>query len=151
VRWREDESNADDSYARNWVRLRLIPFLIERWGGSVVRTLTERAGAQQRDRLLADALIKAVLVDLTGVRGLPVSVLAQRLGSLPPEAQGVFGAEVASRLSRGKPGGPLKVGVHHGASISKLIKGEMSAVPLPGGWHLTVEGDRLKLRSKAKW
>jgi tRNA(Ile)-lysidine synthase len=150
VRWREDESNADDSYARNWVRLRLIPFLIERWGDSVVRTLTERASAQQRDRVLADALVKGAFENLKGISSTPVSLLAERLRSLPGGAEGVFGAELYRRLLAGRAGARSEVGVHHGASISKLIKAEMRAVPLPGGWHLTVEGDRLKLRSKAK-
>jgi len=67
LRWIEDESNQDDSYDRNFLRLRVLPLLAERWphfAEATARSATLCAGQEQLlDELLADELSTLVSKD----------------------------------------------------------------------------------------
>lgn len=67
LRWIEDESNQDDSYDRNFLRLRVIPLLAQRWphfAQATSRSATLCAEQEQLlDELLADELSSLVSDD----------------------------------------------------------------------------------------
>ncbi|WP_285127316.1 tRNA lysidine(34) synthetase TilS [Leclercia adecarboxylata] len=64
LRWIEDESNQDDSYDRNFLRLRVVPLLAQRWphfAQATARSATLCAEQEQLlDELLADELSSLV-------------------------------------------------------------------------------------------
>ncbi|HVN99334.1 MAG TPA: tRNA lysidine(34) synthetase TilS [Steroidobacteraceae bacterium] len=72
--WSEDPSNADDRYARNFLRLRVIPLLRERWPSLGVTLGRSAALAAEAQQLLA-ARADALLVDAVDGEALRVSVL----------------------------------------------------------------------------
>jgi len=85
IAYRTDETNADTSFARNWVRHELLPLLEARWGRAVrerLRRLAEhaaelsRAVARQAETLLAEEQGK-VAFPVEGVRALPALVQAE--------------------------------------------------------------------------
>lgn len=139
-RWCDDESNADVTFARNWVRHELLPMLEQRWGSGLVRTLAERAEAQRIDRILADQRIQAVLQTVPARSLRSVIVMREKLTTVPVEAEALFACAWLARCFK------LRVGRMHGASISALIKGERQAVQLPQDRHLTVYKGFLRLR-----
>lgn len=67
LRWIEDESNQDDSYDRNFLRLRVVPLLAQRWphfAQATSRSATLCAEQEQLlDELLADELSSLVSDD----------------------------------------------------------------------------------------
>jgi len=67
LRWIEDESNQDDSYDRNFLRLRVVPLLAQRWphfAQATSRSATLCAEQEQLlDELLADELSALVSDD----------------------------------------------------------------------------------------
>ncbi|MFO3906632.1 tRNA lysidine(34) synthetase TilS [Enterobacter hormaechei] len=67
LRWIEDESNQDDSYDRNFLRLRVVPLLAQRWphfAQATSRSATLCAEQEQLlDELLADELSSLVCDD----------------------------------------------------------------------------------------
>jgi tRNA(Ile)-lysidine synthase len=74
LRWSEDPSNADERYGRNFLRLRVLPALRERWpacGTTICRSAALAAEAQQ---LLA-ARADAALLDAVDGAALRVSAL----------------------------------------------------------------------------
>ncbi len=137
--WCADETNSDTTFARNWVRLDLLPLLEKRWGSGIYRTLTERAIAQQRDRLLTDELVRRSLSGLTNSKCRSAPVLRDRLDALPREASSLLGVAVIQRCFR------MRIGVQHGASVARLIRGEATAVQLPLRKHLTIKKGLLTL------
>jgi tRNA(Ile)-lysidine synthase len=77
--WSEDPSNADERYGRNFLRLRVLPSLRERWpalGTTICRSAALAAEAQQLLAACADAQLQEAL-DGTALR---VTVL-RRLGA----------------------------------------------------------------------
>ena len=142
--WREDETNLDVTFARNWVRLELLPLLKSRWGKGVFRTLAERADAQQVDRFLADSAINNCLADLSRSKVKDVTELRSRLMELPAAAHPLFGCAIANRfLSE-------RIGRTHGASVARLILGKTAAVQLPHDQHLTVKKGLLSFHDAGK-
>lgn len=139
-RWCDDESNADITFARNWVRHDLLPMLEQRWGSGLVRSLAERAEAQRIDRIVADCSIQSALKGIP-IRSLrSVTAMREKLSAVPAEAQPLLACAWLARCYK------LRVGRLHGASISALIKGERQAVQLPQDRHLTVYKGFLRLR-----
>lgn len=68
LRWIEDESNQDDGYDRNFLRLRILPLLTQRWphiSQSVARS-AELCGEQEQ---LLDELLAQELAALCGTEG----------------------------------------------------------------------------------
>ncbi len=79
LRWREDPSNADTRFDRNYLRLRVLPSLLERWPHA--GQAAARFAAAARDSAeLAETLAQA---DLEGVAALDQLPLA-RLAALTP-------------------------------------------------------------------
>lgn len=68
--WREDETNEDERYERNWVRKRLLPLIADRRGG-IANVLARTASSVRDDNevldSLADQIVSAAPVDDAGV------------------------------------------------------------------------------------
>ena len=137
--WREDESNKDESFSRNWIRHKLCPLLESSWGSGIYRTLVERAQAQQSDRLLVDFMLQKALSAVKISRQPSAAQLRRILSEYPPHAHAVVGSAIMRRFYK------LQVGRLHGAGVAALLLGELAAVQLPGTQALTIKGDRLRL------
>lgn len=82
LRWREDPSNADPAFDRNFLRARVLPVLAERWpacAASLARTAAHCAAAQG----LIEGLAAAELAHLGGSR--PGTLSLRRLVALEPD------------------------------------------------------------------
>ena len=90
LRWIEDESNQDDAYDRNFLRLRVLPLLSERWphfAESVARSAS-LCGEQEQ---LLDEMLSAELAALVDERG---SLAIEPLSAMSAPRRG-------ARLGRG--------------------------------------------------
>ncbi|WP_343647009.1 tRNA lysidine(34) synthetase TilS [Enterobacter sp.] len=68
LRWIEDESNQDESYDRNFLRLRVIPLLTERWGHFTQATARSAMLCAEQESLL-DELLSEELAELISPEG----------------------------------------------------------------------------------
>ncbi|MGU3414227.1 tRNA lysidine(34) synthetase TilS [Enterobacteriaceae bacterium C34A] len=68
LRWIEDESNQDDTYDRNFLRLRVVPLLTERWPHFAQAVARSAALCGEQEQLL-DELLAEELALLTGEYG----------------------------------------------------------------------------------
>lgn len=68
LRWIEDESNQDDAYERNFLRLRVLPLLNARWPHFAEATARSAALCAEQEQLL-DELLADDLARLTGDEG----------------------------------------------------------------------------------
>ncbi len=68
LRWIEDESNQDDNYDRNFLRLRVIPLLTERWGHFTQATARSAMLCAEQESLL-DELLSEELAELISPEG----------------------------------------------------------------------------------
>jgi tRNA(Ile)-lysidine synthase len=68
LRWIEDESNGDDAYDRNFLRLRVVPLLTERWPHFADAAARSAALCGEQEQLL-DELLAEELATLTGTQG----------------------------------------------------------------------------------
>ncbi|MRS15129.1 tRNA lysidine(34) synthetase TilS [Enterobacteriaceae bacterium RIT691] len=68
LRWIEDESNQDDAYDRNFLRLRVVPLLTERWPHFAQAAARSAALCGEQEQLL-DELLAEELAGLTGDYG----------------------------------------------------------------------------------
>ncbi|MEL2240297.1 tRNA lysidine(34) synthetase TilS [Leclercia adecarboxylata] len=68
LRWIEDESNQDDSYDRNFLRLRVLPLLAERWPHFAEATSRSATLCAEQEQLL-DELLAGELMTLVSKDG----------------------------------------------------------------------------------
>lgn len=68
LRWIEDESNQDDAYDRNFLRLRIVPLLTERWPHFAQAVARSASLCGEQEQLL-DELLAEELAALTGEYG----------------------------------------------------------------------------------
>lgn len=135
VPWREDASNADERFARNRVRHRVLPELEARWPGATARLA--RAAEVLTERLDAlDAAIDAALAEA----GLPLG------GPWPRRLLDRLGREAAGRLlvraagGVGRPPGRAQVG----RVLDRIAAGEPAFRESFAGRRITA--DRLTVR-----
>lgn len=121
--WREDDSNADTTFTRNWLRHDVLPVLAARFP-NVEDALARRAAWAAEDEHVLSALA-AELPPHADLSREPPSVLRRLVAARLRAARLAFHAEHVERLA-----GALKAGrtVH---------------VTLPGGRDVTVTGGRL--------
>ena len=141
--YRYDCTNEDTMLLRNWLRLELLPFIRQRFGGR----LNERLGRQAEllrddDRLLDESARRklAAVCDADGMRR--DGLLAQ------PTAMQRRLLRLWSETTRGNPCGLDFV---HVEKILRLIKegAPQGRLALPGGWEFVREYDRLKLARRS--
>lgn len=68
LRWIEDESNQDDAYDRNFLRLRVVPLLTQRWPHFASAVARSAALCGEQEQLL-DELLAEELTSLMGPQG----------------------------------------------------------------------------------
>ena len=157
--WREDASNADTRYTRNWLRLEVLPLLGERFPG-----LEESLGRLARLQASDDAALNDLAARLTPhapLRGQPQALLRRFVRQALLEAKRPFHAEhlehLAGALGEGRatrqtlPGG-ASVSVIGGAfprlHLPRPVPdGPRPAFTPPPGWTLRrrQDGDRIRL------
>lgn len=135
VPYREDASNADERFARNRVRHRVLPALEARWPGASVR-LARAAGALTRRLDALDARIDAALA----CAGVPLE------GPWPRALLASLGREAAGRLLvRGAGEGTRRPGrAQVGKVLARLEAGEGAFREAFAG--RSVVADRLTIR-----
>lgn len=144
IAYRTDSSNADPTYLRNWVRLRLMPQLNDRFGAGLARRLSHQAqvlgdeesylseeGQRQLERLGEGASLK---------RGplLAISKALQR--------------RVIRLWIEARRGHLRGIDFHHVDAVLSLLAGgpAQGRLALPGGWELAREYDRVRLEKKSR-
>lgn len=65
LRWIEDESNQDDAYDRNFLRLRVLPLLQHRWPHFAEATARSAALCAEQESLLDELLAEALCASMT--------------------------------------------------------------------------------------
>jgi tRNA(Ile)-lysidine synthase len=127
--WREDATNADDTYARNRVRHRLIPALEAihpAAAANVLRTAELlRAEAEVLDGLVSD--------ELGGPHG--SSIELDRLASLAPALRRL----VVQRLADGAAGRPVPGAANRADEVAALRRTGTAMLDLGGGVRAVVE------------
>jgi tRNA(Ile)-lysidine synthase len=134
LRWREDETNADRSRARNLIRHEVLPLLRE--VSSAAEPNVQATAAELRDE--AEVLERAVDEALrrTGAGGAPPAVDAARLAAEPPALRRL----VLRRLAEAAAGAAVVLRAADAQAIERLAaRGGSGAVDLGGGLHATVE------------
>jgi len=101
IRHRRDETNDDVAFERNWLRRRLVPILLRRYGDSALANLAASAEALSRDREWIDAVFaREVLPRIADGPG-EASADAAALSVLPPAALRRALVVMAERAGRG--------------------------------------------------
>lgn len=111
--WREDPSNLDQSFTRNWMRITLLPLIEERFPGASAR-IAALAGTAREDVDLARQVASQVIAAgtparVSDLRALPPAARRQALADLLVAAGVEVDQEsvlaVERLLSRSRPGG----------------------------------------------
>jgi tRNA(Ile)-lysidine synthase len=136
LEWVEDESNRDETLARNFLRLRVAPLLVQRfpqWRRSLARAAAHFAEA---DRLLERAVPRAERVSLAALRALaPAAAKLQLRGML---AQAGLRAPSARRLSemlRQLLGAApdTRLAIEHDGMVLRVYRGAARLTPRSAG------------------
>ena len=99
VRWRDDPSNVDTAFARNFLRREVLPLLAERWPAAAesLAGVAERASE-------ADALLDELAgLDLTRAGGVPARLALDVLRQLPAPRQRLLIRYACQRLDLPTP------------------------------------------------
>ena len=136
---REDRTNRDTSYLRNWIRRTLLPGLRERSDRGLERRLARLGGMLRSDHAFLERRVAGVYRQITGGDAL------DRAGFLGLEPE-LRPRMVRFWLKRGL--GTLRsIGFAHVDAVLHLIDGNSphGRVSLPGSWTAVREYDRVRL------
>ncbi len=138
LRWREDESNEDERFARARVRARVVPAL-RTVHPAAEQNVLSTARLLREERELLDSLIDAELAEGEGIalerlEELPSALARLVVVRLAEDAAGTYvpqaGARVAELLALGRRGGPAEL--HVGGLAGAVIEGgRLRMVRLP--------------------
>ncbi len=132
--WREDESNRDRAFARNRLRLDILPQLREIHPAADRNVLATAASLRDEQDVLERAVEEALRE--SGGGGSPPSVELARLARLPSALRRL----VLRQLAEDAAGGPVGLGSAELASIERLAAaGGTGSVSLGGGVEATCE------------
>lgn len=141
LQWRDDETNTDTNFKRNFVRHELLPMLRDgvnhRTDDAVLR-LAEAAG--EIDEYMS-SVAASVLDRATVKRGdLFIAVVTDAVASEPPAVR-----KYVMRLALETLGAPMRmVGLERLCELADLFKpGGLNAVSLPGGWVARRDGQEV--------
>lgn len=139
--WREDPSNADVGFRRNWVRHRLLPSLQERACGDVVSKLEQlhRSATAMQSRLeqKADHIWhNAVIVSTHEV----ISLRASTITDSGPFVSGELLGRIYDQLGCGRRD---LTEAHYQQVFAMAAQTAAQQIDLPGGCRLRREGDLL--------
>jgi tRNA(Ile)-lysidine synthase len=132
LEWRDDPTNAEDSYARNRVRHRLAPALADVHPAAAANVL--RTAALLRDEAeVLDSLVDAELDDSgPGARG---TIELSRLAELPPALRRLVVQRLADRVA----GRPVPGAANHADEVAALRRTGTAMLDLGGGVRAVVE------------
>ena len=138
VSWREDESNRDEAYSRNYIRNRLLPEIEERFPNASERIASAAAFIRDADRHLQYEKRMWLQGEDPGVSDtLPLRMLNEAETWLRPM--------LLQDFFRGN-GGVKDVGsAHYEAALALLEKQSGSSLSLPGGRILLREQENLRI------
>jgi len=139
--WREDETNLDRGFARNLIRLDVLPALRR------VHPAVERNVLATTDQLREEASVLEAAVDeaieRTGAGGFPPAVESARLMELPTALRRL----VVRRLAEEAGGGPLPLQIERVRDIERLAAtGGSAALDLGGGVRVLSEYGMLRFQ-----
>jgi len=140
--FREDSTNADLRYDRNWVRHHLLPKLQDRFNPGITETLSRNAALfAEIDQYLeqeADELMGRIGTETEG----EVSVDLSELGRTPP----ALGKQLVRHSIRSVKGDLLDISQSHILAVLNLCRGTSGRqTHLPGGIRVGREFDSLRI------
>jgi tRNA(Ile)-lysidine synthase len=132
LEWRDDPTNAEDGYARNRVRNRLVPALTE-IHPAAARNVLRTAELLRDEAEVLDALVDA---ELGGVNGSARGTIELRwLAELPRALRRL----VVQRLADRAAGRPVPGAANHADEVAALRRTGMAMLDLGGGTRAVVE------------
>ncbi len=137
----EDETNQDPSFARNRIRLEVIPTLERVNSGAQANIIRTRSELEEDEEALMDEAIAAVgSLGEDSSDGLPAELLS---GSHPAVRR-----RMIRHLAEGELGRPVAISRHLAAEAVRLAAApEGGSLDLGGGDYLLAEGGRLRVIS----
>jgi tRNA(Ile)-lysidine synthase len=140
--WREDETNADASIPRNWVRMELLPLIRERLNPAASEALCRAAELLREDEDCLDALARQALAGMADRPGGGAAAPVTDIAGLHPAVQ-----SRALRLLAGRAGLERDVERVHVGDVAALLADGMSGrrVDLGGGFAALREGGTLSV------
>ena len=144
ILWREDSTNADLHYARNRIRLELIPYLEKNFNPRLIDTLARETGIARETWDFIEDLAHAELVNLRAETEEGISINIAGLLELHPALQ----KQVLRLAVKDGFVSPRNIGAAHIESLTALC-GKQSGggeIQLPGGGRGVRRFDRLLLQ-----
>jgi len=142
--WREDATNVDVTYTRNYIRHRLLPCLQAQARGDLVEELSELAASAKRlsDRVEREA--QEAWPKLMEPTADAIVIHAPALAALPE----IVAAELIRRASADLTAGGSELTEPHYLALLELARGNLSGkeVSLPNAFAARREGERIHLR-----
>lgn len=141
--YREDPTNRDPRYLRNWLRGAILPELRSRSDGALERRLARLGGMLRSDHALLERQAAAAYPDMA-----PGGVLdRRRFLALDPE----FRPRMARFWLRRELGTLRRMGFAHVDAVTRVISGNRphGQVSLPGGWTAVRQYDTVRLTRRA--
>lgn len=141
--YREDPTNRDPRYLRNWLRGAVLPELRSRSAGALERRLARLGGMLRSDHALLERQAAAAYPDTA-----PGGVLdRRRFLALDPE----FRPRMARFWLRRELGTLRRMGFAHVDAVTRLMSGSRphGQVSLPGGWTAVRQYDTVRLTRRA--
>ena len=144
VPWREDSTNAELHYARNRIRLELIPCLEKNFNPRLIDTLARETGMARETWDFIEKQSRAALANLRAESEEGISLDAAGLLSLHPALQ----KQVLRLALKNGLGSAQNIGASHIESLLALCKKRAGGgeIPLPGGGRGIRRFDRLLLQ-----
>lgn len=143
LRWREDQTNVDTAYTRNYIRHRLLPFLQQEAQGCLIDELSELAASAQKlhDRVEREA--EEAWSRFVEPGEDKIAIHATELASLPR----LVAVELIRRMLVSMTVGERNLTQAHYRSILQLARGNVGgeSVPLPGGFLARRQDERIVL------
>jgi tRNA(Ile)-lysidine synthase len=137
LRWREDSSNADQSFARNRIRHGLLPELARIHPAAAANVL--RTAELLRDEAEVLDTMVAAEIEAGGGSGRGTITL-ERLGELHPSLRRL----VVQRLADSAAGRPVPGAARHAEEVAGLRRTGVARLDLGGGVRAVVEGGVLR-------
>ena len=133
VDWREDASNRDPHYLRNWLRREVVPVLKDRWPQDIHSAAALTRLRQEECLELLDEAVQKLALDTSDPHRLPVAALRGRPKILSRRfLTGWWLRHHAGRIFDRSVLDPLVEAIHAGTAAS---------FPMVEGWVLILDGE----------
>ena len=132
VPWRQDRTNADCTYRRNYIRHQLLPALQRGCKGNIVEQLSELAQRAYSLQNLISHRADQLWPEVADCTGEQVTLDAKRFAAKPPALQ----IELVRRSLTGIGSGEQRITLRHYEGILRLAQRDVTAgqIELPGGF-----------------